>query len=97
MGTGALHIFTEVTPPWNAILTAGCIAQVCHLVVVVIDLVDFLHFNENIDDWFGKDLRDGGAADVVNKESFVQYRLIVSSYCRRSNLLCFSMMYPLLD
>ena len=62
----SVRMLAEVQPSWDTRLAAEVIANGCHFRDQTMDCIDLFYHDEDIDDWLGFDLRDGGTADVVD-------------------------------
>jgi hypothetical protein len=71
----ALVILPEVPTTWNAKLPKCLVAQALHARHLLIQAIDALHFKQDVNDGFGYDAWNGGAADVVHRDAWLTERL----------------------
>ncbi len=60
--------FTKVMSPRNTLLSFTKVALLCHWIDEVDYGCNILHHNQNINNWFGINAGDGGAAKMVNSD-----------------------------
>lgn len=67
VGVAALY---EERPSGYSKFAFGLIALSDHRPVKAIDLLDVSYFNKNVNNWFGMDIGNCRAADVMNRARF---------------------------